>query len=749
MPEDFMRQAMETLPVEASYDYHRTLTDGPVHRPRRDPAAQPTPDELALPEEGWTARIQAQSGPVVEFAAGDLREYMETSMQVRIAVEKVASLDDWASQTGVIVAGTRTQLPGIGDELKDSKDYLIRVAPGRVVVCGYDEAGVMHGLFNLEARLSLREGPFLPRGLDVVRHSRYRTRMVLSWLGWMQWPDTYLSHLAHDGYDGIFASVYANPNGVTGPPHYDLIRKQDPDRLNDVIRRANRHGLKVYCPILYANTREEENKQGLREHVRDIVTSFPGIHGYILLTEGFYFEKFFGAGGHRNQDLGEWAEHWTEAVRIAAEECHRINPEIEVLPWEYNIDFRPHRVDLKRRVTSLLPQDTIPLLTWENGKAFEIDGLRGYLRDYSISQVGPAEVAAAQIQEAKRRGMNVYCKVDCYATWQFGTTPYLPCPQQWQRRYDALAEHGVNGSLETWSNGYKPNFVAELRAWSSWTNPPEFDTLLRSVARREFGAGSEDLVIEAWEHFSRAIQLVPDTGPSMGTNAAVSNPIFLDEPPPRMMTLHNSWWDEAHKSHWRHRVDPYWPYAHPVAVFTPDFTNQVNRAEVFARSRSGIAGVEQPGRPEDEPVLPIFNKYLLLAADGFEAGLKPYRQAALNAPESKRARAMKEVLIVEQMQRMLRCEQAILEFEDLRFRLVKTDATDEAGAILDRMDEILTAEIERTEAALETAKRDSRLGYECEMDYIYRPYTINEKLRVLREVKEEQIPAHRRRRGLA
>ena len=241
-----------------------------------------------------------------------------------------------------------------------------------------------------------------------------------------------------------------------------------------------------------------------------------------------------------------------------------------------------------------LPQDCVPLLTWENGTSFKIDDWNGFLRDYSISQVGPAEVAAAQIDEAKTRNMKVYCKVDCFATWQFGTTPYLPVPQQWQRRYDALQEYGVRGTLETWSNGYKPNFIAELRAWSCWSDPLPQDELLRSIARREFGRGSEDRVVKAWEHFSRAIQYVPDTGPSMGTNNAVAHPLFFDEPPPRMMTLHNSWWDEAKKTSWRHQMVEYWPYCGRLMVFQPDFRNKTNRAEVYARTRSGVSSIEPP-----------------------------------------------------------------------------------------------------------------------------------------------------------
>ncbi len=66
----------------------------------------------------------------------------------------------------------------------------------------------------------------------------------------------------------------------------------------------------------------------------------------VLLTEGFYYEKFFSGSGKGEIDLQEWSEKWTEAV--------------------------------------------------------------------------------GQIEEAKRRGMKIYCKADCYATWQFGTMPYLP-----------------------------------------------------------------------------------------------------------------------------------------------------------------------------------------------------------------------------------------------------------------------------------------------------------------------------------
>jgi hypothetical protein len=389
-------------------------------------------------------------------------------------------------------------------------------------------------------------------------------------------------------------------------------------------------------------------------------------------------------------------------------------------------------VEIKKYGTAQLPLNTIPLMTFENGKGFERDGERGFLRDYAINEVGPAEVTEGQIAVAKQRGMRgVYMKADAWASWQFGTFPYLPFPQQWHARYKALEKYGVDGTMESWSYGFKPNFIAEMRAWYSWSDAPPLDELLRNIARRDFGAGSEGQVLAAWQAFSRAIRLVPDTGPNMGTNNAVATPLFFEKPKPRAMTLDHSWSDPevwARNS----QVSPYWPYTPSRLILLPDFTNKVNMAERYTRFFS----------------VPVFTKYLLLAADEMEKGLPSYRKAALNAPRSKRAGAFREVLLAEQLQRMMRSDGAVVEFEDLRFKLTHTENRMEMARLLDRMTVILKEERERSKHSLETARRDSRLGYEWEQDYIYTPDIIEEKLKVLRATLEKEIPAYRKRAGL-
>jgi hypothetical protein len=754
--ERFLAAAEDLLPTEERYAYHRSFLSGSIHRPGRDPTAVPTEDEVEVEAEGWSLCYPETASSPLRWAVEDTREFLEVAMNAKLRPETYASGTASTFPERAIVVGTPATIPSgasfiaASAALRASKDYAIALHEGRIFVVGWDEPGAMHGLFHLQSRWKLRRAPCLPKDLELVRHSRYRTRMILSWLGWMEWPDNYLSHLVHDGYDAIFASVYANPNGVAGPPHYDLIRQQDPQQLQALIERANRFGIQVYCPILFNYTGTPENQQELRAHVRDIVQRFPNIRGYILLTEGFFYKKFVaGSSATGEVDMEEWSNRWTEAVRIVSEEAQSIDASLEILPWEYNIDFRPERAPLKKKIISMLPAGSSPLLTWENGKQFEIDGLKGYLRDYSISQIGPSEVAAAQIEEAHRRQLKVYCKVDCFATWQFGTLPYLPCAQQWQARYAALSKAGIHGTLESWSNGYKPNLFAELRCWSCWTNAPSDRELLLAYARRTFGEAAAEQVVRAWEHFSRAVRLLPDTGPSMGTNNAVAQPLFFQPQPPRIMTLHHSWWDEKQKTPWRHQMVEAWPYCHRMMVFQPDFTNKRNAAEDYARQRSGIGRLESAAVSRELSVLPVFRKYVQHAADELEQGLQLYRQAALDAAPELRPGAMREVLIPEQMFNMLCSLDAILDFEQQRLELAKSTDRVAAEHLLDQLTAIAEDEIHRTQRSLRLTELDSRLGYQMEMDYVYSPMVLEEKLQLLQRTVAREIPAYRRKLGEA
>jgi hypothetical protein len=187
-------------------------------------------------------------------------------------------------------------------------------------------------------------------------------------------------------------------------------------------------------------------------------------------------------------------------------------------------------------------------------------------------------------------------------------------------------------------------------------------------------------------------------------------------------------------------LNPYWPFTVGRMVFIPDFTNKTNRAESYAR---GATGIQVSG---DVKILPVFLKYLKEAAGLMEEGLKLYREAAMTSPESKRDGALREVIVAEQMYRMMQSDCAILEFEELRLRQASEKDEGKRGETLDEMERILKEEIERTELSLVAATHDSRLGFQFEQDYVYTPYSLGEKLDVLRETLGKHIPAARTKR---
>jgi hypothetical protein len=291
---------------------------------------------------------------------------------------------------------------------------------------------------------------------------------------------------------------------------------------------------------------------------------------------------------------------------------------------------------------------------------------------------------------------------------------------------------GVNGTMESWSSGYTPNFMTELRAWTCWTDALPFEDLLAAIAARDFGPEGKEHVLKAWGSFSQAIRFVPDTGPTMGTSNAIGNPLFFREPPVRTATFRHSWTDhDKWTGYMGSELNPYWPFTVGRLVFCPDFANGMNKAENYARAVSGIeTGPEQR-------VLPVFSKHLQLAIDRMEEGLVSYRAAALSCPAAKRAGAIREVIVAEQITRMLQSNRAILEFEDFRMQWTAEKDRTKADAILERMETIAREETARTKLSLLAATRDSRLGFQSECDYVYTPYSLREKLESLRATLDQ------------
>ena len=139
---EFAAKALPVLPIEEPHDFRKAIENW-TEPLRRDPAAKPSPSEMALSAEGWRLLLAAHAGPVLHQAAEDFRDYLARAMQVRVTLATGPALEGWQAMTRTIIAGTGDEIPGCGAELRGRKDYQIIAAPDRIAVCGFDERGAL------------------------------------------------------------------------------------------------------------------------------------------------------------------------------------------------------------------------------------------------------------------------------------------------------------------------------------------------------------------------------------------------------------------------------------------------------------------------------------------------------------------------------------------------------------------------------------------------------------------------------
>src|SRR5690606_22074068 len=106
----------------------------------------------------------------------DFRQFMTLSMEVPVAIERVDTFDKLKRKEKLILVGTKEHFSKYRELVKSPKGYALIKEKQYLVVVGYDEAGVLQGVFNLEAQMKLREAPFLPVNLHLVRESLYERR---------------------------------------------------------------------------------------------------------------------------------------------------------------------------------------------------------------------------------------------------------------------------------------------------------------------------------------------------------------------------------------------------------------------------------------------------------------------------------------------------------------------------------------------------------------------------------------------
>lgn len=367
-------------------------------------------------------------------------------------------------------------------------------------------------------------------------------------------PENLLEQYRSIGICGVwFHALLYLLHPIRGAEEFSIGFEKRIANLKKIVERCKKYGIKVYLYFNEPRTMPEKFYK-LKPHWKGVetqniaancTTRSPEVLQYLESAMEQLFTQVPELGGIFTITMSENATncHW----RSEGEKCpccskfpmakviadvnaamergvHRAAPDAEMIfydwAWRQNIgDTAP--LEFKKQVIDLLPQGPhchINVVS-EWGMETRVGGVKGYLRDYSISQVGPSKESAAVWDHAAEVGLGCVAKVQLNNSWELAALPYLPVPYLVREHLEKLRDAGVRGLMLSWTlGGYPGGNLALLN------NTPE------EIAESTFSSAIAPQVCAAWRLFSEAFRNFPfcvGTAYSAPTNFGPMNLLHL------------------------------------------------------------------------------------------------------------------------------------------------------------------------------------------------------------------------------
>ena len=512
-------------------------------------------------------------------------------------------------------------------------------------------------------------------------------------------PEGLLQKLAAEGVNAVWMHVVLNT--LAKDPKYPEFGVGSEERLANLKRlvaRAAKYGIKVY---LYMNEprclRTEFFDKAGRDGIRGVTeegkgitamcTSVPETRRWLRDSLATLFSQVKGLGGvftiTMSESLTSCASHnhregcprckarsvgeiVAEVNATIAEGVTAGDPDAEVIVWNW-----AWPAGLEDEVFPRLPKRNCRVMSSsERDMPVTVGGKTVGVRDYSISQVGPGEVALRYWDAAKRNGLPVVAKVQACSSWELSPFPYIPVLDLVDEHARKLSAAGVNGVMLSWSCGSAP--AMNLRPFGGES--------LDEIARSEYGERAVPKVRKAWSAFSEGFRRYPFEivtlykGPQQWGPA---NPLY-----PRatgyMASMVGFPYDDLHYSGKLGRWDMQWCGRFPV-----------------------------------EPWLARFEQ----VRDGFDEGCRRFAEAVELMDGARRVTAAKDLEMFKAQALHFRSV-----VDQSRFVLAR-----EKGDVA-AMRTFASNELVSAKSLLPIVRGDSRIGYECSNHYFYTPQDVREKI---------------------
>jgi hypothetical protein len=354
-------------------------------------------------------------------------------------------------------------------------------------------------------------------------------------------PDEYLAQLAAAGVNGVWMQAVLN-NMAPAPafPEFGKDCEKRLDRLNVLIERAARHGIRLYLylneprsmPAAFFNKRPEMRGSS-HNGVHAMCTSAPAVRDWIRTSMAHITRQAPGLGGfftitmsenHTNcySHTNSWREKTgrvkdcprcskREGWEVIADLHHAMQEGIResgssarILAYDWGWSH-----EMLDKLIPLLPKEVAVLSISEWDRPVNRGGVSTKVGEYSMSVPGPGPRALKSWANARRHGLSAMAKIQANNTWEISAVPYIPVPPLVLEHCRALSGVGVSGVLASWTCGGYPSPNLEAASAYYYDNKPDHAAILRSVAERRYGPAAAGEVVAAWHQFSTAFQEFP------------------------------------------------------------------------------------------------------------------------------------------------------------------------------------------------------------------------------------------------
>ncbi|NSW91091.1 MAG: hypothetical protein HPY74_10560 [Firmicutes bacterium] len=705
--------------IEKNYDFRKRLLE--VHKPnRRDYNVIPKKDEIEV-NESWEIIVPEKADRVVLNAAKDLQDYFFTSMglSLRLSISKNISKNiKKESECGSkkIVFITKDLAKELGECLDTLRSYRIICDDDRIILCGYDERGVAQASFYLEDLMNLKCAPIVKKD-DKCRKPLFSPRMVHSGYGLDMFPDAHLNAIAHAGMDAILVFT----KDVDTTPHGYL-------DFNELIYRAKGYGIDVYA-YSYLKSLKHPDEADAESYYDStygrVFEKCPGLKGIVLVGESvefpskdpntsgkFYYENTVDGLPTGKPSPGWWpCQDYPQWLNLVKKVIRRHNPEADIVFWTYNWGYvdKEHRVELLKNI----PTDVSLLVTFEMFEQIKTGSITSTCVDYTLFFEGPGKYFISEAEIAHERGIKLYTMSNTGGlTWDIGVIPYEPAPYQWIRRYEELhkarEKWGLCGLMESHHYGWWPSFVSEVAKWSYWSPSPSSDEVCRMIARRDFGEGNEDIVIEAWKAWSEGIRNY------VSTNEDQYGPFRIGPSYPLVF---------------RHGAQiPSVPYAMfgGNRICNTNYTSHDNGRSSLFQYR-----------------LPVEIERLEKMKECFQHGVKCLEKVYDRLPDNKKQDAFYMINLGKFIVNCVKTTINVKKWYILKMQLFIETDENRIDELVDKMIEIGKDEIKNAEDTIPLVEVDSRLGWEPSMEYMTDVYHLNWKIKQVKQVIEGALPGYK------